>query len=235
MRLTVRRLSKSYGWVWAVKDLSLEVKPGDCIALLGPNGAGKTTLLKLLAGLIYPTSGGIHLNGVPFSRGSTEQRANIGFLAPSEHLYEHLRVDENLEFFTRLYGKHVPSGVLDGVLEEVNLKRWSREYVTALSSGMKCRLSIAKWKLLSPGLLLLDEPYGVLDGPGVDLMERFLTGHCRSGNVVILASHHIGRVLQLCTRAIILDQGRLTFDEPRRDPWESFERAFGEFLPRASQ
>ena len=96
---------------------------------------------------------------------------------------------------------------------------------------MKCRLSIAKWQLLEPGLLLLDEPYGVLDGPGVDLMEDFLTAHCRRGNIVILASHHIGRVLQLCTRAIILDQGKLTFDETRREPWDSFNHAFADFLP----
>jgi heme exporter protein A len=235
LQLSVRRLSKAYGWVWAIKDLSLELQPGDCVALLGPNGAGKTTFLKLVAGLIYPTSGEIQLNGVPFSRGSTDQRADIGFLTPSEHLYEHLRVGENLEFFTRLYRKDLSSGVLEAVLEEVNLKRWSREYVSALSSGMKCRLSIAKWKLLNPGLLLLDEPYGVLDGSGVDLMEDFLRRHCHSGNVVVLASHHIGRVLQLCTRAVILDQGKLTFDEPRQERWESFERAFGEFLPRSTQ
>jgi ABC-type multidrug transport system ATPase subunit len=154
---------------------------------------------------------------------------------PSDHLYEHLRVGENLEFFIRLYNKQISRATREAALEQMNLKRWSDEYVSSLSSGMKCRLSVAKWKLLDPGLLLLDEPYGVLDGPGIDLMESFLTDHCRRGNIVILASHHIGRVLQLCTRAIILDQGKLQFDEPRRQPWESFERAFHDFLPRGAQ
>jgi heme exporter protein A len=235
LQVSVRGLSKAFGRVWAIKDLTLDLRPGDFVALVGPNGAGKTTFLKLLAGLIYPTAGEISVHDKLFSRGSTEQRGDIGFLAPGEHLYEHLRVAENLEFFMGLYDRQLPPGALHAALDEVNLKRWSEEYVGALSSGMKCRLSIAKWKLLNPGLFLLDEPYGVLDGPGVDLMEGFLRAHCERGNIVILASHHIGRVLQLCTRALIFDQGKLTFDEPRRKPWESFERAFADFLPRGAR
>ena len=94
------------------------------------------------------------------------------------------------------------------------------------------RLSIAKWQLLEPGLLLLDEPYGVLDGSGIDLLENFLQAQCRKGSVVVIASHHISRVMQLCDRALILHQGKLTFDEPRQQPWDSFHRAFSEFLPR---
>jgi ABC-type multidrug transport system ATPase subunit len=97
---------------------------------------------------------------------------------------------------------------------------------------MKCRLSIAKWLLLQPELLLLDEPYGVLDGTGIDLLETFIKDQCAKGSIVIVASHHVSRVLTLCQRALILDQGRLTFDEPKRQPWPSFDRAFSEFLPQ---
>jgi len=111
------------------------------------------------------------------------------------------------------------------------LKQRSEAYVATLSSGMKCRLSIAKWKLLDPGMLLLDEPYGVLDGNGVDLLESFLRTRSNKGSVVIMASHHVSRALNLCTRALILHQGRLTFDEPRQQPWPSLIRAFGEFMP----
>jgi ABC-type multidrug transport system ATPase subunit len=96
---------------------------------------------------------------------------------------------------------------------------------------MKCRLSIAKWQLVEPELLLLDEPYGVLDGRGVDLLEAFLSKERERGRIVIMASHHVSRVLRLCSRAFILHQGQLTFDEPRQQPWDSFTRAFGEFLP----
>lgn len=231
MRLTVRHLAKAYGQLWAVKDVSLDLSAGEVVALLGPNGAGKTTLLKLLAGLISPTAGEILLDGSSFSRNAAVQRSAIGFLSPAEHLYENLTVRENLIFFTSLYKKSPTIAQIDGALQEVGLQHRSEEYVAALSSGMKCRLSIAKWKLLEPGLLLLDEPYGVLDGSGINLLENFLRAQSRQGSVVIIASHHVARLLTLCTRAVILHQGRLTFNEARQQPWESFARAFGEFLP----
>jgi heme ABC exporter ATP-binding subunit CcmA len=231
LHLTVRHLAKAYGLRWALKDISFDLPAGEVVALLGPNGAGKTTLLKLLAGLISSTAGEIQLDGSNFSRSATVQRSAIGFLAPGEHLYENLTVRENLVFFTSLYKKSGAIAQIDTALDEVGLKHRSDEYVAALSSGMKCRLSIAKLKLLEPGLLLLDEPYGVLDGNGVDLLESFLKAQRREGSIVIIASHHVARVLNLCTRALILHQGRLTFDEARQQPWESFTRAFGEFLP----
>ncbi len=231
MHLTVRHLAKAYGLLWALRDVSLDLPPGEVVALLGPNGAGKTTLLKLLAGLISPTTGDIVMQGSILSRSPIEQRATIGFLVPGEHLYENLTVRENLTFFTSLYKKRRSMGQVDVTLEEVGLKHRSEEYVAALSNGMKCRLSIAKWKLLEPELLLLDEPYGVLDGSGVNLLESFLKARCSRGSVTIMASHHVARVLSLCTRAVILHQGKLTFDEPRQQPWDSFTRAFEEFLP----
>jgi heme ABC exporter ATP-binding subunit CcmA len=231
LRLTVRHLAKAYGLLWALKNVGLDLPAGEVVALLGPNGAGKTTLLKLLAGLISPTTGEILLDGSSFSRGATVQRSTVGFLTPGEHLYENLTVRENLVFFTSLYSKSRTIPQIDGVLHEVGLQHRSDEYVATLSSGMKCRLSIAKWKLLEPGLLLLDEPYGVLDGSGIDLLESFLKAQSQRGTVVIIASHHVARVLTLCTRAVILHQGSLTFNEGRQQPWNSFTRAFGEFLP----
>jgi heme ABC exporter ATP-binding subunit CcmA len=231
LHLTVRHLAKAYGLRWALKDVSFDLPAGEVVALLGPNGAGKTTLLKLLAGLISPTAGEIVLDGSNFSRNATVQRSAIGLLAPGEHLYENLTVRENLVFFTSLYKKRGVSAQIDATLDEVGLKHRSEEYVAALSSGMKCRLSIAQWKLLEPGLLLLDEPYGVLDGNGIDLLEIFLRAQSRKGSVVLIASHHVARVLNLCTRAVILHQGRLTFNEVRQQSWDSFNRAFGEFLP----
>jgi len=232
LHLKIHRLGKAYGYFWAVRDLDLEIAAGECVALLGPNGAGKTTLLKLLAGLIYPTRGEIMLDGKNFLRTAAELRASIGFLAPNDHLYDNLTARENLQFFSRLYHKNGDSTALDEVLEESGLSQWSREPVAGFSSGMKCRLSIAKWRHLDPALFLLDEPYGVLDGRGVDLLESFIKSQCRKGGIVIIASHHVLRVLKACDRALILDKGKLTFDEPRQEPWDSFQRAFGEFMPR---
>jgi heme exporter protein A len=231
LHLTIQKLAKAYGFLWAVRDLSFDLSAGEFVALLGPNGAGKTTLLKLMAGLISPTTGNIEIDGAPFSRASGSSRAQVGLLTPAAHLYENLTLRENLEFFTSLYKQKQDTNSINAALAQVDLSGRADDYASTLSSGMKCRLSIAKWNLLKPGLLLLDEPYGVLDGSGVDLLENFLTAHCRKGNIVIIASHHVSRVLKICNRAIILHQGRLTFNAPRQQPWPDFDKAFREFLP----
>lgn len=235
MHVVVRHLSKAYGFLWALKDTNLEFHPGDCVALLGPNGAGKTTFLKLLSALLFPSTGEVEIDGDTFQNGSSRLRSAIGFLTPNEHLYENLTVRENLRFFNSLYGMKKNLIQMDEALETVKLIDWGNEYVSSLSTGMKCRLSIAKWLLLEPRLLLLDEPYGVLDGSGIDLLESFLQNLCQKGGIVIMATHHVSRALQLCSRALILHRGKVIFDEPRQEPWENFYRVFGEFLPRGEK
>jgi heme ABC exporter ATP-binding subunit CcmA len=232
LHLSTEKLAKAYGFLWALRDVCLDFEPGDLTALLGPNGAGKTTLLRLLAGLTGATAGTVRFDGAEFAPGSIELRHKIGFLAPADHVYEHLTAAENLRFFASLYGRPGDTAAIEDNLTAVNLAARGDEYVANLSSGLKCRLSIAKWRLLQPEFLLLDEPYGVLDGSGVDLLEDFLRAQCARGGIVVIASHHIARALQLCTRAVILHQGRVTFDERKQQPWPSFDRAFGEFLPR---
>ena len=232
LRVTVHRLGKAYGYRWALNEVGLEIHGGECVALLGPNGAGKTTFLKILTGLIAPSSGTISFDGMPSAGYPPRLRGQLGLLAPSDHFYENLTVAENLRFFTRLYDKRTTVKELALALERVGLAERGDDFADNLSSGMKCRLSIAKWRLLDPQLLLLDEPYGVLDGSGVDLLENFLHEQCARGHIVIMASHHVSRVLDLCNRALILHRGRLTFDEAKRNPWPSFDKAFGEFLPR---
>jgi len=136
-----------------------------------------------------------------------------------------------LRFFSALYNRPQHAGAIEDALATVRLTDRANDYVATLSSGLKCRVSIAKWLLLDPGLLLLDEPYGVLDGPGVDLLENFLQAQCAKGHIVIMASHHVARVLKLCSRALILHQGRLTFNEAKQRPWPAFDQAYSEFLP----
>ncbi|MBI2989482.1 MAG: heme ABC exporter ATP-binding protein CcmA [Deltaproteobacteria bacterium] len=235
MRVVVRSLSKSYGFLWALKKIDIELRAGECIALLGPNGAGKSTLLRLLSALLHPTTGEIFIDGQRLSQGSSPVRSSIGLLTPSEHLYEGLTLRENLRLFNSLYARKKSLQDMEEALNTVGLRRWSDDYVSSLSSGMKCRLTISKWLLLEPKLLLLDEPYGVLDGSGVDLLESYVKRLCQSGGIAVMATHHISRILALCSRALILHQGRLIFDEPRQEPWESFHRTFAEFLPRGDK
>lgn len=235
MHVLVRSLSKSYGFLWALKNMDLELRSGECVALLGPNGAGKSTLLRLLSALLEPTTGEIVIDGARLNLGLSPLRSSIGLLTPNGHLYEGLTLKENLALFHSLYGSKKNNRAIDEALDAVGLGRWSDDYVSSLSSGMKCRLAMSKWFLLEPRLLLLDEPYGVLDGSGVDLLESYLKRLCRNGGIAVMATHHVSRVLALCTRALILNQGKLIFDEPRREPWESFHRTFAEFLPRGEK
>lgn len=232
MRVAVHRISKAYGFLWALRDITLKLEATDCVALLGPNGAGKTTLLKLFAALLSPTYGEITLEHERLHGGPSRLRPLIGFLSPHDHFYEGLTARENLSLFASLYGRDRKSPNIEKNLAGLGLEPWADEEVGSLSSGMKCRLAIAKWLLLEPKLMLLDEPYGVLDGSGIELLETYLKSLCSAGGIAVVATHHIQRAIRLCSRAVILDRGKLVFDEFKREPWESFHRAFEPFTPR---
>ena len=226
MSVRMDRVSKVYGLLWALREVRLELTAGEWVALLGPNGAGKTTLLRLLAALAYPTAGAIELFGRTLPYGNSPLRGMIGFLSSGSHLYDNLTVGENLRFFVSLYRTDATAQERAEALNEVGLHEKTGEYVSTLSLGMRCRLAIAKWRLLKPRLLLVDEPYGALDPPGVDMLNRFLESLRAGGGIVVLATHDVPRVLERCSRAVILSRGRIVFDEPRRDPWDSFHAAF---------
>ena len=225
------RVSKVYGLLWALREVRLELAAGEWVALLGPNGAGKTTLLRLLAALAYPTTGAIEMFGQALSYGNFPLRGMIGFLVSGPHLYDDLTVNENLRFFVSLYREDATAEERAEALNEVGLYEKTGEYVSTLSLGMRCRLAIAKWRLVNPRLLLVDEPYGALDPSGADMLNRYLESLCAGGGIVVLATHDVPRVLERCSRAVILNRGRIVFDEPRRDPWDSFHAAFDTLLP----
>ena len=142
MSVVIRQLSKAYGFMWALRDIQLELRQGDCVALLGPNGAGKTTLLKLLSALLYPTTGEIEIDGERIRYGNSPLRSTIGFLSPNGYLYEKLTARENLRFFNSMYGNEKNSQEVDRALDQVGLARWSDDLVSSLSHGMRCRLAM---------------------------------------------------------------------------------------------
>lgn len=228
MQVVAERVSKAYGFLWALQDVSLKVAGGDFVILLGPNGAGKTTLLKVLALLLEPTSGELQWNGKKCLRGQSEFRSAIGLFSPSEHLYENLTVKENLSFFTALYGRKKSPHNIEECLERVSLSARMDHRVSFLSAGMKSRVSIAKWMLLEPQLFLLDEPYATLDRNGATLLESYLAELVRGGGAVVLATHQLFRAVDLSTRAVVLDSGKVVFDEPRQEPWKNLYRICGE-------
>jgi ABC-type multidrug transport system ATPase subunit len=225
-------VSKAFGSQWALRNVSFELGSGDCVALLGPNGAGKTTLLKIVAALIQPTSGAVEIEPGPRELQSNHARARVGYFVPGTHFYDHLTASENLHLFLSLYGKKKTPAELDEALGRVGLRRWRDDYVSALSSGMKCRLVIAKWILLEPPSLLFDEPYGPLDGPGVDLLESFVAELICNQKTVVIATHQVPRALEVCARALILNRGKLIFDGPCREAWANVEPLVSTLLPQ---
>lgn len=234
MQVVAERVSKAYGFLWALQDVSLKLAGGEFVILLGPNGAGKTTLLKVLALLLEPTSGKLQWDGKKFDRGSSEFRASIGLFCASEHLYDSLTAKENLRFFCALYGKKKRSAEIEACLERVGLAARRDHQAGFFSAGMKSRLSIAKWMLLEPALFLVDEPYGALDQSGAQLIESYLLQIVRNGGAVVMATHQLARAAALCSRAIALDSGKVIFDEPRQEPWKSLDQVCGELPPRGS-
>jgi ABC-type multidrug transport system ATPase subunit len=214
--IATRGLTKRYGRrVLAVRELSMTVRRGEVYGFLGPNGAGKTTTLRMLAGLITPTAGSATVLGEqPGSPGATRR---IGALIESPAFYPYLSGRNNLEVLARYAG--VPRTRIDAVLERVQLLPRSRDRFDRYSLGMKQRLGVAAALLKEPDLLILDEPANGLDPAGIADMRLLIRGLGHEGRTVLVSSHLMGEVEQVCDRVGIIREGALvaegTIDELR--------------------
>ena len=204
--LQVDGLSKRYGDVAAVQDLSFEVQPGEIVGLLGPNGAGKTTTLHALAGLVHPTSGRALLGGLPIER----QKALVGFVPEQPEVFPLLTVEEHLGFVARAY--RLPEGWQeegDEILRRLHLDEVTDRVGGALSKGMKQKLLIACALLHRPRLLLVDEPMVGLDPAGQRELVQALGEARGAGTDVLLSTHILSSAEEICDRVVILRRGRL--------------------------
>ncbi|MGC5031021.1 ATP-binding cassette domain-containing protein [Micromonospora sp. DT229] len=200
----LHEVSKRYpGGVTAVDRLSLRVREGEVLGFLGPNGAGKTTTMRMLVGLVHPSAGRIQVLGEPPGR----QLARIGALIESPTFYPHLTGRDNLRLAARYAG--VPDAAADRVLDEVGLTARARSPFRTYSLGMKQRLGVAAALLKEPSLLILDEPTNGLDPAGVAEMRELLRSLGRHGQTVLLSSHVLAEVEQVCDRIAVIDRGRL--------------------------
>ncbi len=176
---------KRYGREWVLRDISLSVDAGEVVALLGPNGVGKTTLLRVAATLTRPQKGAVRLFGKPARRIDAE-RGELLYLANPPAFYRHLSGEENLQSSLQLMGKPVLDGEIEAAMRAVGLA--PGKPVSAYSSGMKKRLTMARIRLLKPKVLLLDEPETALDAEGREMLLA-LIDEVKRGGAVLLATH----------------------------------------------
>ncbi len=199
--------SKLYGDFRAVHNLSFSVQPGDVLGLVGPNGAGKTSTLRALAGILQPTSGTIHINGVDLVREPVRAKQQLAFIPDEPQLFEYLTVTEHLLFMGRLYGVRDTAARIDPLLHELELEAKRDALPTELSRGMKQKLAIACGLLHDPVALMLDEPLTGLDPVGIRRMKATIAERARAGAAVILSSHLLHLVEELCTRLLVIRRG----------------------------
>ena len=199
-------LTKRYGErVVAVDGLNLRVRRGEVYGFLGPNGAGKTTTLRMLLGLVRPTSGSALVLGA--TPGSPAGLGGIGALVETPSLYPFLSGRDNLGVLARHAG--VPAARVEVVLEEVELTEWAADRVSTYSLGMKQRLGVAAALIKDPQLLILDEPTNGMDPAGMAEMRTFIRVLGRGGRTVLLSSHLMTEVEQICDRVGVIRAGRL--------------------------
>ncbi len=204
-------LTRHYGKLAAVEDLNLAVPQGSLFGLIGPNGAGKTTTLRMLAGLLEPTAGEIRINGTPVNENTNDIRRLIGYMPDFFGVYEDLVVWEYLDFFARCYDLPATRRVqvIGELLELVDLTEKREAYVHTLSRGMRQRLCLAHAMVHDPQVLLLDEPASGLDPRARVEMRELLRELGAMGKTVILSSHILSELAELCDSIGIIERGRL--------------------------
>jgi heme exporter protein A len=211
--LEAEGLIKRFRGVAVLKGVDLRISAGEIVVLYGPNGSGKTTLLRILATLSRPHAGGFKIDG----RSGEDRdliRPLFSYSGHGTQLYDDMNPIENLHFFTALFQKKPTDVAIRNALEQVGLWRFRTFAVATFSAGMKRRLSLARTMLLTPRLLLLDEPYTSLDSAGIALVNDYVARFAAEGGSVLLSSHSPELVAVLKHRPVWLIDGKLSPEAP---------------------
>ena len=213
--LQAKNLSRNYGDVKAVEEVSFSVEPGEVVGLLGHNGAGKSTIMKMLTGFIEPSEGEVLVDGMSILEEPELVRESIGYLPESPPIYPELSVLDYLFFAARMRGRQDEDEVYNA-LSATNLESKALEPIATLSRGFKQRVGVAQAILHRPRLLILDEPSNGLD-PNQNQEMRDLIMTLAKEATVILSTHVMQEVDAICDRVLIMSAGKLTVDENLRD------------------
>jgi len=209
--IEVRRLTRRYGALTAVHDLSFEVRPGEVLGLLGPNGSGKSTTVKVLAGLLAPTTGHVFLDGRDALENVTTYKAILGYVPEEPHLYSYMTGPEYLRLVGRL--RRMPDALLEDKIERflTLLGIWDDRYQTlsSYSKGMRQKILVAAAVLHNPRIVVLDEPFSGLDVSAARVLKAFVRSIAAAGKMVVFSSHVLEVVEQVCSRVVILKDGHV--------------------------
>jgi ABC-2 type transport system ATP-binding protein len=205
--LRVRALSKRFGDLEALRDVSFDAHEREMVAVVGPNGAGKTTLLSIIAGTQTATSGSV--TGASLSHGDAFA---VGWAPQQPALYSKLTVAENMRLFARLERVADPDGEVDRMLEQTGLRERAQELLGRLSGGNRQRVNVAVSLLGDPPVLALDEPSTALDPGQRERLWHFVRGLAEGGTSVLFSTHNVVEAERYADRVIVLDRGRLLFD-----------------------
>ena len=210
--IEVTTLTKRYGQFTAVRDLSFTVRPGEVLGLVGPNGAGKTSTLRCLAGIIPVSAGTVRIAGHDVATDAVAAKRALAFFPDEPRLFEYLTVRQHLNFVARIYGVDDHESLAQPLLEEFEIADKAGQLPGELSRGMKQKLAIACGLLHEPRVMFFDEPLTGLDPLGIRRMKNSIVKRAREGATIVLSSHLLHLLEEVCSHVLILKKGEKIAD-----------------------
>jgi ABC-2 type transport system ATP-binding protein len=209
--IRVQDLRKGYGTTVAVDGLSFEVHPGQVLGLVGPNGAGKTTTLRAIAGVIAPTHGTLKIAGFDVQRAPLAAKARLAYVPDDPRLFDALTVHEHLIFAARAYGVEGFAATADRLLAQFELTDRRNTLAQELSRGMRQKVAICAAYVHDPAAILFDEPLTGLDPHAIRTLKNSIRQRAAAGTAVVVSSHLLSLIEDLCTHLLVLHRGRALF------------------------
>jgi ABC-2 type transport system ATP-binding protein len=209
--IKVSHLTKKYGELTAADDLSFEVQAGEVLGLIGPNGAGKTTTLRCMVGIIHATEGSTHIAGNDIRLDPIAAKREVAFVPDDPQFFDHLTVEEHLHFMARMYNVEDADERREALLRRLEILEKRGDLPDQLSRGMRQKLAIACALIHRPNAMLFDEPLSGLDPSARRRMQDTILAEANRGGAVIISSHQLQLVEELCGRVLLMDKGRIQY------------------------